>query len=171
MSQLDKFPTVNQSIARGIDRRRFMRPLTLAVPVALLFLLTACGGSTAVDPVSPAAGGSSSSPAAGESSAAGGDGGMVLTGVVGTEGDPDAFKITLVDSTGAPVSTLKADYYEVKIKDLSKIHNFVLSGSGVDEKTSVPEVTEVTWKITVVPGTYTYVCSPHPKMTGSFTVT
>ena len=170
MSQLDKFPTVNQSIARGIDRRRFMRPLTLAVPVALLFLLTACGGSTSGDPVSPAAGGSSSSPAASESSAAGG-GGMVLTGVVGTEGDPDAFKITLVDSTGAPVSTLKADYYEVKIKDLSKIHNFALSGSGVDEKTSVPEITEATWKITVVAGTYTYVCSPHPKMTGSFTVT
>ena len=167
MSQLDKFPTVNQSAATSIARRRSRRPLTLAVAVALLSLLTACGSSTPED-TTPTAAGGSSSPAA---SAPAGDGGGVLTGVVGTEGDPDAFKITLVDSAGAPVSTLKAGEYEVKIKDLSKIHNFVLTGSGVDEKTSVPEIEEATWKITVVAGTYTYVCGPHPQMTGSFTVT
>ena len=78
---------------------------------------------------------------------------------------------SLMDSTGAPVTTLKAGEYKIKVKDLSKIHNFNLSGAGVDEKTTVPEVTDVTWTVTFTAGTYTFKCDPHPPMTGSFTVT
>ena len=57
------------------------------------------------------------------------------------------------------------------MKDPSKIHNFKLTGTGVDEKTSVPEIADATWKVKLVAGTYTYTCGPHPKMTGTFTVT
>lgn len=165
MSEPGQDFTANAVVQR-MDRRRVMRPLALAVPVALLSLVAACGSSD-----TPAAGGSSSAPpVASESSPA--DAAMSeLTGTVGAEGEPDAFKITLTDSTGAPVTSLKAGDYTVKVKDLSKIHNFKLTGTDVDEKTSVPEVEEATWKVTLVAGTYTYVCGPHPKMTGSFTVT
>jgi hypothetical protein len=68
-----------------------------------------------------------------------------------------------VDDAGAPVTTLKAGTYQVKIKDTSKIHNFHLSGpGGIDLETAVPEVTEVTWPVTLTAGTYTFECDPAP---------
>jgi len=128
--------------------------------MALLFLVSACGSSN-----TPAATPTTAAPTT--VAAAGGAAGTELTGVVG---EGDAFSITLKDSTGAPVTTLKAGKYTVKVKDASKIHNFHLTGTGVEEKTTVPEVTDVTWNVTLVAGTYTYKCDPHAKMTGSFTV-
>lgn len=164
MSQSAQFPTVTKASAKGIDRHRVRSLLALATPVALVFLVSACGESTTTPPAAePSSAATESSPS--------GDAGSVLTGTVGAEGEPDAFKITLMDSTGAAVTTLKAGDYTVNIKDLSKIHNFKLTGTDVDEKTSVPDVEEATWKVKLVAGTYTYVCGPHPKMTGSFTVT
>jgi len=153
--------------------RRAMRPLALAtVPVALISLLAACGGSStspAAGSSTPAAAGSSSASApSGSSTSSAAAAAGVLTGVVG---ESDAYVITLKDGTGAPVTSLKAGSYTVKVKDASKIHNFHLTGAGVDEKTSVADTTEVTWTVTLTPGTYTYTCDPHPKMTGSFTVT
>ena len=153
--------------------RRAMRPLALAtVPVALISLLAACGGSSTSPPAessTPAAAGSSSASApSGSSTSSAAAAAGVLTGVVG---ESDAYVITLKDGTGAPVTSLKAGSYTVKVKDASKIHNFHLTGAGVDEKTSVADTTEVTWTVTLTPGTYTYTCDPHPKMTGSFTVT
>ncbi len=152
--------------------RRAMRRLALAtVPVALISLLAACGGSTSPPAGSstPAAAGSSSASApSGSSTSSAAAAAGVLTGVVG---ESDAYVITLKDGTGAPVTSLKAGSYTVKVKDASKIHNFHLTGAGVDEKTSVADTTEVTWTVTLTPGTYTYTCDPHPKMTGSFTVT
>ncbi len=153
--------------------RRAMRPLALAtVPVALISLLAACGGSSTSPPAgssTPAAPGSSSASApSGSSSSSAAAAAGVLTGVVG---ESDAYVITLKDGTGAPVTSLKAGSYTVKVKDASKIHNFHLTGAGVDEKTSVADTTEATWTVTLTPGTYTYTCDPHPKMTGSFTVT
>ncbi len=152
---------------------RAMRPLALAtVPVALISLLAACGGSStspAAGSSTPAAAGSSSASApSGSSTSSAAAAAGVLTGVVG---ESDAYVITLKDGTGAPVTSLKAGSYTVKVKDASKIHNFHLTGAGVDEKTSVADTTEVTWTVTLTPGTYTYTCDPHPKMTGSFTVT
>ena len=144
--------TANHSGAKNIHRRRVMRALVPAVPVALMSLLAACSNSS-----TPAASGA---PAAA---------GSVLTGTVG---QGDAPVITLVDSAGAPVTSLKAGSYTVKVKDMSARHNFHLSGTGVDEKTSVPETTEVTWTVTLVAGTYTFDCDPHAqKMVGTFAVT
>jgi plastocyanin len=145
-----------------------MRPLALVLPIALLSLATGCGNSStpASGPSTspPAASQSSSAPAGGSSSAAG----AVLTGVVG---EGDAFKITLTDSTGAPVTSLKAGSYQVKVKDASKIHNFHLEGPGVEQKTAVPEVADVTWTVTLQPGSYEFKCDPHAKMKGTFSVT
>lgn len=142
---------------RGMARRRVMRPLGLAVPVALLSLVAACGSSD-----TPAT--SASSPPAATGAAAG----SVLNASVG-EGDKPV--ITLMDSAGAPVTSLAAGSYTVNVKDLSTKHNFHLTGTGVEEKTTVPEVKDVTWTVTLAPGTYTFKCDPHAKMVGTFTVT
>lgn len=149
----------------------------IVLPVAVLALLTACGGgsgkstagsgsapTTAALPTSPSTP-TSAPPAGGSSSTAG----SVLNGTVGKG---DAFVIALVDSTGAKVTTLKAGTYQVKVKDLSKIHDFHLVGPGVDKATGVPDVVDVTWSVTLTAGSYTYKCDPHAtQMVGTFTVT
>lgn len=174
MSEPDQNVTANHPVVRVTDRRRVFRPLALATPFALLLLVAACGSDTTTPTAtapSPTVTASSSPTATSDSSSGGAVAGSELTGVVGAEGDADAFKITLMDSAGAPVTTLKAGDYTVKVKDLSKIHNFNLSGAGVAETTTVSDVTEVTWKVTFKAGTYTYKCDPHPNMVGTFTVT
>ncbi len=153
--------TLNYASRKRDHRSRVIRPLGLAIPIAFLSLVTACSSSP-----------SSTTPTAGSPVAAGAVGavspGSVLTGSVG---QGDAPVITLVDSTGAPVTSLKAGSYTVKVKDESTRHDFHLAGPGVDEKTTVPETTEVTWTVTLSAGTYTFVCDPHAaRMEGSFTV-
>lgn len=138
-----------------------------ALAVVLIWLTAACGvdaePETATQPAT-------SAPAAAPP-AAGGAGSGQLTGTVGTTADPEAFTITLTDSSGAEVSTLPAGDYQVTVTDLSKIHNFHLTGPGVDQTTSVRDTDEVTWNVTLEPGDYTFVCDPHPRMVGDFTVT
>ncbi|HLK45481.1 MAG TPA: plastocyanin/azurin family copper-binding protein [Acidimicrobiales bacterium] len=88
-----------------------------------------------------------------------------LTGTVGP-----GFTITLKQG-GKTVKTLKAGTYVFKISDKSAIHNFHLTGPGVDKKTSVGGQGTSTWKLTLKKGTYKYVCDPHASiMKGSFTV-
>jgi plastocyanin len=88
-----------------------------------------------------------------------------LNGVVGP-----GFTITL-KKAGVKVAKLKAGTYVFKISDKSNIHDFHLSGPGVNKKTSVAAVTTATWKLTLKKGTYKYVCDPHASfMHGSFTV-
>ncbi len=94
-----------------------------------------------------------------------------LTGAVGSAEDPDAFVITLTDSSGQAVTTLPAGEYSIAVKDPSTIHNFHLTGGTVDETTSVPEVVDTTFDVTLTAGEYTFKCDPHPRMVGSFTVT
>jgi len=161
MTVSDQDVTAKHHDVGGTRRSRVLRPLALATPLALLFLVSACGD----DATTPTATTGSSATTSG--SAGGAAAGGVLTGAV----DSDAFVITLKDSTGAPVTSLKAGSYEVKVKDASKIHNFHLTGPGVEEKTTVPEMTDATWTVTLAAGTYTFKCDPHAKMTGSFTVT
>jgi plastocyanin len=61
--------------------------------------------------------------------------------------------------------------YEIRVSDKSAIHNFHLTGPGVNKKTSVRRTGTVTWKVTFKKGKYTYVCDPHRNlMKGSFTV-
>lgn len=157
MSESDQNVTAIRPLVRGTVGSRLRRPFAFAAPMALLFLVSGCGSSD-TPAATPTSGALTTQAAAGSE----------LTGVVG---EGDAFVITLKDSTGAPVTTLKAGSYTVKVKDASKIHNFHLTGTGVKETTTVPEVKDVTWKVTLVAGTYTYKCDPHAKMTGSFTVT
>ena len=139
-----------------------MRTWTVAVAIALTAMTASCGG----DEPEPAA----SVPADSGSSAPVGDG-EVLTGTVGTEDDPDAFEITLTDSSGEEVTELPAGDYSIVVNDLSEIHNFHLEGGDVDETTTVPETGETTWDVTLEAGDYTAVCDPHPGMKLEFTVT
>jgi plastocyanin len=88
-----------------------------------------------------------------------------LTGTVGP-----GFTITLTQS-GKKVTKLKAGTYTFKIADKSNIHNFHLTGPGVNKSTTVPGTGNSTWKVTLKKGTYKYVCDPHASfMKGSFTV-
>jgi plastocyanin len=81
-----------------------------------------------------------------------------------------SFKIEF-EKDGKDAKTVKAGPYSIKIEDQSKIHNFRLRGPGVNRATTVPFVGERTWRITLKPGTYTYLCDPHrSSMRGTFTV-
>ena len=84
--------------------------------------------------------------------------------------DGPGFTITLKQGKNK-VKKLKAGTYIFKIADKSGIHNFHLKGPGVDKKTSVWKSYNVTWKLKLKKGKYTYVCDPHKSfMKGSFTV-
>ena len=90
------------------------------------------------------------------------------TTLVATDGP--GFTITLKED-GKKVTTLKAGTYSFKVEDKSSIHNFHLTGPGVNVKTSIPGVSTVTWKLKLKKGTYKYVCDPHATiMHGSFKV-
>ena len=86
--------------------------------------------------------------------------------LVGTVGP--GFTITLTTS-GAKVTKLKAGKYSITVNDLASIHNFDLTGPGVNKKTSIGGTGKTTWTVTLQKGkTYRYVCDAHPFMTGSF---
>jgi len=136
------------------------RQLALAAPAVLVLLTAACGSTNSASTPAPTTAASSAAPAAAA--------GETLSAVVG---EGDAFTIDLKDSSGAAVTTLKAGTYQIKVKDASKIHNFHLTGPGVEQKTSVPDIVDTTWTVTLTAGSYTYRCDPHKNMTGSFTVT
>lgn len=88
-----------------------------------------------------------------------------LFGVVG----PD-FSISLKDSAGAAVTHIETGTYTVQVNDLGEVHNFHLSGPGVDEVTGVASTGEVRWTVTFQDGTYTFRCDPHNTiMRGTFT--
>src|SRR4029077_21160124 len=85
--------------------------------------------------------------------------------------DGPGFTLTLKEGAKT-VTSLKAGTYSFKVEDKSNIHNFHLTGPGVNVKTSVGGVTSVTWKLKLEKGTYKYVCDPHATiMHGSFKVT
>ncbi len=89
-----------------------------------------------------------------------------LNGTVGP-----GFTITLTKA-GKKVTTLKAGAYVIKVADKASVHDFHLTGPGVDKKTSVGGTGATTWKVTLKKGTYKYVCDPHASfMKGSFKVT
>ena len=85
----------------------------------------------------------------------------------GGTGGP-GFTITLTMS-GAKVTKLKAGKYSITVNDLASIHNFDLTGPGVNKKTSIGGTGKTTWTVTLQRGkTYRYVCDAHPFMKGSF---
>jgi plastocyanin len=68
--------------------------------------------------------------------------------------------------------TVKAGAYTITIHDLASIHDFHLTGAGVNKATSVSGVGTTTWKVSLKKGTYTFVCDPHRTiMHGVLTVT
>jgi plastocyanin len=78
-----------------------------------------------------------------------------------------------VEKGSKDLKTIRAGTYKIKVEDKSSIHNFHLSGPGLNKKTSVSFKGETTWKIKLKPGRYTYQCDPHAAsgMKGSFRVT
>ena len=92
--------------------------------------------------------------------------GSTLTGSVGP-----GFEISLTDADGADVTTLAAGSYTIEVDDKSDIHNFHLTGAGVDESTEVSAVGAETWEVAFEAGSYDFVCDPHAStMSGSFEV-
>ncbi len=88
-----------------------------------------------------------------------------LNGAVGP-----GFTIKLTQA-GNKVTKLKAGTYVFKIADKSTIHNFHLTGPGVNKKTTVGGQGTSTWKLTLKKGVYKFVCDPHASfMKGSFVV-
>jgi plastocyanin len=98
-----------------------------------------------------------------------GTAGAATPKLIGTDGP--GFTITLKDASGKTVKTLKKGTYTIAIADKSNIHNFHLTGPGVNKKTDVGFTGSKTWTVTLKPGTYKYVCDPHATtMKGSFKV-
>ena len=73
-----------------------------------------------------------------------------LTGTVGP-----GFTITMNKTT------VKAGTYVITIHDLASIHDFHLTGPGVDRKASVTGTGTTKWTVKLKKGTYHFVCDPH----------
>ena len=90
--------------------------------------------------------------------------------LVATVGTNDGTNITLT-TNGARVTHLAAGTYEIQVRDNSTLHNFHLTGPGVDKSTEVETRSTVTWLVTFMDGIYKFVCDPHASfMNGSFSV-
>ena len=81
--------------------------------------------------------------------------------------------ISLRTAAGRPARSVKAGRFTVAVRDRSRIHNFHLTGPGVNRKTSVPFVGSARWSVRIQKGkTYRFVCDPHARtMRGSFRAT
>ena len=62
------------------------------------------------------------------------------------------------------VKTLKAGTYTILVEDKASIHDFHLTGPGVNKATGVAFMGKQTWTIKLKKGTYTYMCDPHAAM-------
>lgn len=129
-----------------MSTQRNPRPSTCALALAALVLAVSVFGATTASAAQTAH--------------------PLLTGQTGP-----GFTITLKQGKKS-VKTLKAGVYRLKVLDKSAIHNFHITGPGVNKKTSVTKVGTTTWTLTFKKGTYRYVCDPHKTiMRGSFKVT
>ena len=80
----------------------------------------------------------------------------------GTVGPGFTIKMAKVPTKRGPIKLV--------ISDKSNVHNFHLTGPGVNVKTGVSTVGTKTFSITLKKGTYKFICDPHPFMKGSFTI-
>jgi plastocyanin len=92
------------------------------------------------------------------------------TGLTGEVGPGFSIEVQL---NGKDLKTIKAGTYKIKVEDKASIHDFHLTGPGLNKSTTVPFVGDKLWTITLKPGTYTYKCDPHALagMKGTFRVT
>lgn len=155
-----------------------MTPRSASITALLAAAALALAGCSASGESTPPPSGDaapSSAPATEPSSPAssGDEAGMALIGMVGTADDPDAYEIALTDADGQPVETLAAGDYTLTFADRTAAHNFRLTGpGGVDVATDVAGTDETSVQVTLVAGTYTFVCDPHPAtMVGEVEVT
>jgi plastocyanin len=126
--------------------------------VAAALALAGCGGDDD-ESAAPTTATETTTPAAPET-------GAVLNASVGP-----GFEISLTTEDGEPVERLAAGSYTLLTNDQSDIHNFHLTGEGVDVETGVGESGTDSFDITVSEGTYDFVCDPHASsMNGSFEV-
>lgn len=80
------------------------------------------------------------------------------------------FSISLTQG-GSAVTTLAPGTYTVSVSDESTLHNFHLSGPGVNEATEIDTTSSPTWTVTFSAGSYHFQCDAHPTMLhGDFTV-
>jgi len=129
------------------------RPVLAGLLALAALALAGCGGS-----------GSNSSETSSSTTTAA-SGGMTLDATVGP-----GFTITL-DQNGTSVSKLKSGTYTINVDDKSDIHNFHLTGPGVDKATDVGGTGTDTWTVDLKAGSYHFQCDPHAAtMNGSFTV-
>jgi plastocyanin len=84
---------------------------------------------------------------------------------VPTFGATHANALTGTDGPGFTITmdkaTVKAGTYTITIHDRSNIHDFHLTGPGVDKKTSVTAVGTTKWTVKLKKGTYRFMCDPH----------
>lgn len=156
------------------------RTLTLAAALtaAALALVGCSSGAptepdeTAVSTTAPTASAPASESASAPTGSDAPTASTALIAMVGTADDPDAFEIAITDESGSPVTSLPAGDYTLTFADRSSMHNFRLDGPGVDVATDVGGVDESTVELTLEPGTYVFVCDPHPSsMRGELEVT
>ena len=83
------------------------------------------------------------------------------------------FTISLKNAQGKKVATLKHGKYTFVVGDKSSIHNFTLNGPGTKNKTitGTSFVGTKTVTLTLKKGMYTFYCTVHPTITGTFKVT
>jgi plastocyanin len=128
--------------------RRHLVPAAVLVAAALA--VAGCGGKK------------SSSPTPASTNASGG---AALAGSVGP-----GFDISLKRS-GKAVTTLTPGTYILNVDDQADIHNFHLTGPGVDVMTDVSFKGTKSFTIKLTAGKYHYQCDPHASsMNGDFTV-
>jgi plastocyanin len=93
-----------------------------------------------------------------------------LIATVGTASSPNSYTISLTDSTGAKVTHLDTGAYAVTVHDYATLHDFHLTGPGVDQATDIEGTGDQTWTVVITDGTYRFFCDAHPtEMRGSFT--
>lgn len=90
-------------------------------------------------------------------------GALVLA--AGAPAAPSAGKLSATVGPGFTITmsakTVKAGTYTISVHDLSNIHDFHLTGPGVNKATTVAGVKTSSWTVTLKPGTYKFVCDPH----------
>ena len=79
--------------------------------------------------------------------------------LVGTVGP--GFDISLVDGSGNDIHHLDPGTYDLLVHDRADIHNFHLTGPGVNVSTDIDFVGDRSFTVTVKDGTYNFVCDPH----------
>ena len=144
-------------MSHGFDSssRPARRALAAAVSLLVAAALVVVPGSVAS--------GSTSAPAGVSDDSTDGHRAQGLPRLIGTVGP--GFDISISDNS------VPAGRYRLIVRDRSTIHNFHISGAGVDKKTGIPFEGRQVFRITFTAGTYDIVCDQHSSMNTTLAVT